>query len=152
MTLNTPDSHQATRPVGYIRWVVIFPLLLLFLPACGRSPLADEPRIDARAWLLENRNLSALASNRFETTAAALRFVNRLYGAGAESVLVSGIRSEPWRLEAEGGPYASTLVVVLPQESQKREELFRLSNREAAREGLAVEQDHGQRQLVLWWD
>jgi len=127
-------------------------LCAVFLLGCWHSTGVNEPRFEARAWLLENKNPSALAGTRFVTTAGALRFVDRLIAAGAESVFVTGVSSDPGRLKAEGGPHADALVIVLPEDEERREELFRVAQREAVREGLAPEQDKGQREIVLWWD
>ena len=127
-------------------------LLGLLLVSCLHSTGANQPRYEARKWLLGNANPTALASSRFETTAQALRFVDRLVAAGAESVLVTGVLAESWRMKAEGGPYADALIVVLPADDAKRMKLFRLANRESAREGLALQHDEGQHEIVLWWD
>ena len=51
---------------------------------------------EAREWLKENRNESALASNRFGRTESALEFVDQLYGTGAERVIVA----QCWQLVA----------------------------------------------------
>ena len=122
------------------------------LSSCWHSTGDEEPRFEARGWLLENRNPCAFAGNRFETTAAALRFVNRLIAAGADSVFVTGVDTDARRLETAGGPYADALVVVLPADAAPREVLFQMINLEAARGGFATERDEGQRELLLWWD
>jgi hypothetical protein len=125
---------------------------VVILAACWHSSGGEEPRFEARRWLLGNRNPSALASSRFETTAAALRFVDRLVAAGAESVFVTGVSSEPWRVKAQGGPYADALVIVLPEDNARREDLFRLINREVVKAGMPVQYDEGQEDMLLWWN
>ena len=100
---------------------VILPILLFFIwvTAASCSPQQGEigelgPRYEALAWLESNPNPYALAGNRFTSTEDALIFVERLYEYGAVEVLVTGIYDEDWRIEAEGGPYADTLIVRLP--------------------------------------
>lgn len=109
-------------------------------------------RYEARAWLRSNPILYAFAGNRFDSTAEALVFVGRLYDAGALEVWVTNIYDEAWRIEAEGGPYADTLIVRLPEDQGARQSLFEIANREAQLEGFAPDVDQGQDLLLLWWD
>jgi len=53
---------------------------------------------EAFSWLTSNRNKTALAGNRFETTAEAIEAVNRLYAAGATRVYVGIPDDEPERI------------------------------------------------------
>ncbi len=62
-----------------------------------------------------NKNKSALAINRFETTADAIEAVKSLYTAGAERVDVVVKYFESWRTSKEGGPYADELEVTFPR-------------------------------------
>lgn len=107
---------------------------------------------EALEWLRSNENPNALASNRFCSTAEAVAFVERLYDLGAVSVLVSGVRRELSRAAEEGGPYADGLVVVLPEDSETRQRLFRVAQEEARRERSDPTTDWGQQQILLWWD
>ncbi len=90
---------------------------------------------EAVDWLETNFNPSALASERFESTADALDFVRVLYGAGAKKVSVINVMDEPWRLLEEGGPYADTLVVALPTDNGRREALMAIYLEEVASRG-----------------
>ncbi len=65
---------------------------------------------------------------------------------------MTGLYEEERRIAREGGPYADTLIVELPSDSQNRRELFRISNEESEKEGFESEVDTGQRELWLWWD
>ena len=103
-------------------------------------------RLEARDWLTSNSHPYALASNRFETTIDALKFVKELYRAGALAVLVKDIRQE-----AEGG-YTDTLFVQLPDGKLAREKIYAITTFEARREGFSPETDTGQIELTLWWD
>jgi hypothetical protein len=134
--------------------ILLFPVWLL-ITSC--APGLDEnkdlgPQYEAIDWLESNPSPYALAGNRFYSTEDAIAFVEKLYEAGATEVFVTNIYDEDWRIEAEGGPYADTLIVHLPQDSEKRKKLFQISNDEAVREGFSPERDVGQETLLLWWD
>lgn len=123
------------------------------VPESGRTmPLEAVRKLPALAWLDENRNPSALASNRFGPTAKAREFVNELFRLGAEQVYVADPMDEERRVKLEGGPYADTLIVSLPKDSAQRAALFRVFAAEARREGFDPERDRGQGQVLLWWD
>jgi hypothetical protein len=85
----------------------------------------DNP--EARAWLTSNDNPSALATNRFHTTARALAFVYELYEAGALDVLIDNIAPEVRR--EEDGPHADSLIVRLPDGARQRRELIEMCER-----------------------
>lgn len=128
---------------------------LLFITSCALRLDQNEhlePQYEAIEWLESNPNPYALAGNRFYSTEDAIAFVEKLYEAGATEVIVTSIYDEDWRIKAEGGPYADTLIVHLPQDSEKRKKLFEISNDEAVREGFSPERDVGQETLLLWWD
>ncbi|HUI01213.1 MAG TPA: hypothetical protein VLX56_06245 [Nitrososphaerales archaeon] len=74
---------------------------------------------EALSWLTHNRNVCALAGNRFHTTAAAIEAVKRLYAVGATEVYVGIPLDEPERIQREGGPYADALEIVFPGEKTK---------------------------------
>jgi hypothetical protein len=145
--------------LGHNRIFLLGAVLALACAACsvGPDPNAQQ-RIDAMRkipalqWLEANRNPYPLASNRFPTAAEARVFVEELFHLGAVEVYVADPKDDEARVRAEGGPYADTLVVHLPDEAEPRRALFRRSAEEAARDGYAAEADVGQRQLVLWWD
>jgi hypothetical protein len=109
-------------------------------------------KIPALLWLDSNKNEGALASNRFGPTAQARTFVESLLKLGAVQVFVADPREEESRLKLEGGPYADTLIVELPEEKAKRQALFKVFAEEAKREEFASEPDVGQKQVLLWWD
>jgi hypothetical protein len=67
-------------------------------------------------------------------------------------VYVADPKDDEARVRAEGGPYADTLVVDLPEEAERRRRLFTRSAEEALRDGYAAEAAVGQRQMMLWWD
>lgn len=110
------------------------------------------PRYEARAWLSANANPYALASNRFESTAAALAFVDTLYALGADTVFVTNVQEDSLWVREEGGPYADALWIRVPADAARRRELFAIAARETEHEGFAPEADRGQTLLYLWWD
>jgi hypothetical protein len=108
---------------------------------------------EAREWLIQNPNPQPLAGNRFKDSAAALEFVSRLYAMGAVSVSVDNIYKEVWRIDESGGPYADTLIVALPDDSDARVELRQLFEFELGElQGLDLDQYKGKDELIFWWD
>jgi hypothetical protein len=97
--------------------------------------LSSGPTYEAREWLKTNPTSCALAGNRFDSTEEASKFVELLYMTGATKVLVSHILDEEWRIQEEGGPYADTLIVMLPSDAKQRQALFRIAAKEAEDEG-----------------
>lgn len=111
----------------------------------------DPPCAEARSWLQARRQPSALASNRFGTTARAFRFVERLYAEGASCVIVDQMRMLP---QDEGEPYADELIVVYPDDA-RRNEIFDLIQREAKPDTVDDQEqivDRGRGSTRLWWD
>ena len=111
----------------------------------------DPPCAEARAWLQAGRSPSALATNRFGTTADASRFVEQLYAAGASCVIVDHITTLP---HDEGEPYADELIVVLPDDV-RRKSIVNLIEHEGRPDTVddqphVLDQGHGS--VRLWWD
>ena len=76
----------------------------------ARKARVESGPLEALAWLKANKNRNAaLEGNAFGTTRDAIAMVRALYRAGAAQVQVDGLYDEPWRIQAEGGPYADTL-------------------------------------------
>ena len=65
---------------------------------------------------------------------------------------MTSVCSEDWRIREEGGPYADRLIVILPSDQKKREDIFQIYTEEAKQEGLVPEVDTGQKELLFWWD
>jgi hypothetical protein len=109
---------------------------------------------EALAWLRENKNESALASNRFGETRHAVRFVEELYASGARLVIVPDdtINSDADTVGGEGGPYADALLVNLPADEDKRRAVIAICQRELKREGFKLEEGMSNDQIYLWWD
>jgi hypothetical protein len=124
----------------------------LIIGGCGTGLTGPWQGPEAREWLKQNKNPSALASNRFGPSSSAAQFVDMLYAAGAVRVFVDNILDEPERLKDEGGPYADTLIVDLPEDRNHRAAIFRLHDDESHKEGVDTTQDSGQTQLLFWWD
>ena len=103
-------------------------------------------------WLRSNKNKSALATNRFGPTSAAIEFVDELFKAGAAQVYVVSRFYEPDRVAAEGGPYADQLIVQLPSNPEQRVKLFEIIAKETSAEGFDPPVDTGQNAETLWWD
>jgi hypothetical protein len=176
-TASTPATSlcvvvaQAVTGLQFSNWSIVMPLrrhlvrelvlpliVSVVLTCVNTLAMAQTPNFDAMkmlpalAWLDSNKNKYALASNRFESTAEARKFVVELFRRGAVQVYVADPMEEESRIKAEGGPYADTLVVELPADSAKRAALFKLFAVEAGREGFEPEYDTGQKLVLLWWD
>jgi hypothetical protein len=116
---------------------------------------ADFDGPEALSWLKDNRNESALASNRFGPTENAVRFVQSLYNAGALRVVVprANITDDEDTLKWEDGPYADAVVVELPNDADRRDKVWAICAREIRREGFDPADgadDDGK--VFLWWD
>ncbi len=118
-------------------------------------PIEEGP--EAREWLKGNGNEAALASNRIESTAAGLGFVEKLYAAGAKRVFVpqDAIIADEEEIIELGGPSSDTLVVEFADGTVPPllEHLYR---QEATIEGFDRKEDPlpiiDGRFLLLWWD
>lgn len=114
--------------------------------------------LEARYWLKNNVNKHAFAGNRFENTKAASEFAEQLYNAGAENIQVSGVLNEDMRIEKEGGPYADTFIVRLPEDKEKRQKILSIYFKEAENQDFIedIESlhtiDFGQKDLFFWWN
>ena len=108
----------------------------------------------ALEWLRENKNESALASNRFGETRHAVKFVEQLYASGARLVIVpdESINTDGDTIRGEGGPYADALVVNLPEDEDRRKAVIAICQRELKREGFKLEDGMSSEQIYLWWD
>ena len=108
-----------------------------------------HPAVEARGWLRGNLNPHAFATNRFQETENALAFVEMLYAAGATEVLVD----DP-HVDADGQPYADTLLVRFAPDGDTRWKLERLCER--AGPGDLPPGDFtmrcGEHEIRLWWD
>jgi hypothetical protein len=111
--------------------------------------LEPDPR-EAHRWLVTERG--DLARERFRGPHDALRFIDRLYAAGARGVLVCHICEEPRTGPEAPTFYADSVVVELPEDRESREGLFQLAADEARRGGLPPETDEGQAVLHIWWE
>ncbi len=112
----------------------------------------DDPQCaEAREWLQARRNPSALATNRFGTTAEALKFVEQLYAEGASCVIVDHIQMLP----ADSCTlYADELIVVFPADA-RRKAIFDLIEQEGQPDTVDDKQDiidQGLGSVKLWWD
>ncbi len=112
---------------------------------------------EAIEWLTNNKNISALATNRFGETSNAIKFVEELYEAGAVSVKVIDIYDEPERIAAEGGAYASAVIVELPEQIEKREKIKAIYIKEIQTYQMnegdeeSVENEY-EGVISFWWD
>ena len=111
-------------------------------------PAASAQGPEALVWLRRNHSESALAGNRFEDTRDAISFVQQLYRAGAVRVVVP-----QESIQADGEEkYADAVVVTLPEDAAKRDQVWKLCARELAREGAEPPDSTTEKLVLLWWD
>ena len=99
-----------------------------------------------------NGDDNAFASNRFGDTANAIRFVEALYAAGAERVIVN---QENIVDDGGGDLYADALVVLLPKDAAAYSRIVKICKQESDREEASVSDDADWENLecvFLWWD
>jgi hypothetical protein len=114
---------------------------------------ARRSKPEAREWLARNDNPRPFAGNRFDDGREALIFVNLLYELGAVGVRVDNIRDEAWRIEENGGPYADTFIVELPDDGAARARLVELFEYELGeKQGLDLDVYVEDDALIFWWD
>ena len=111
---------------------------------------------EALTWLLNNKNRSALAGNRFHNTKEAIEAVKKLYEAGAKRVEVVVTHCEAWRRVRDGGDYADTLVGTFPARKRSRV-MSMIESLEPYEGGAEVKLDpgpgaSGEVTWALWWD
>ena len=108
---------------------------------------SDNP--EARRWLLANRNACGFATNKFQSTANAMVFVDGLYSAGATEVLIDNILDD--HAAREGGAYADTLIIHFADDPSSRKRLLTIC--EHAIEGEADGRvDDAAGEIRIWWD
>lgn len=154
------------RTILIIVLVIAVSLLIDWWRSRGRGMTIDPAAVseseamytgpEALAWFAENKNESAFASNRFGATEKAVAFVRTLYDAGATEVLISKqcIMDEEWRIAEEKGPYADGMVVVFPDDPEKRKALRAICETEINAEGFDWQPDElaERGRVFLWWD
>jgi hypothetical protein len=110
-------------------------------------------RLEARRWLMNNKNNHAFAGNRFQNNTESLQFVEKLYKNGAVEVVVDNIFKERWRIKECGGPYADTLIVKLPHDEVKRRKLLEIfqadNDLEPKFKDMINDLDDT---VIFWWD
>lgn len=106
--------------------------------------------MEALSWLKSNKNGYAFASNYFGDTKSAIKFVMKLYAAGAAKVEVSNIYDEEWRIKEENGPYADVLLVHLPKNKSKRLAIVPVVY-DSRPDELSGDWN-GSDPIILWWD
>ena len=108
--------------------------------------LLAKSHAEARQWLTAVRNPGLRSLAKFRTAKAALRFVEILYAAGAETVIALPIYSGK-----RGKSFADWLLVELPEPSSKRKPLRMLCQDFCNRRGGAMlpDKDMGESHLFI---
>ena len=86
--------------------------------------------------------------NRFKNKESVLELVNELYMAGSKIVYVTGI----YQYVSDDEMYADRMLIQLPEETDKRLQIFQICNKEIESEGFEAVKDTGQETLELCWD
>jgi hypothetical protein len=109
--------------------------------------LLEQTHAEARQWLSETKNPDLRSLARFRTAKAALRFVETLYAAGAETVIAAVIYAG-----RRGKQFADRLLVKLPKASAKRKALRKVCQDLCAKRGgafLPDQKDMGESHLYI---
>jgi hypothetical protein len=109
--------------------------------------LLEKNHAEARQWLSAAMNPDLRSLARFRTAKAALRFVETLYAAGAETVIAAIIYAG-----RRGKQFADRLLVKLPKAPAKRKLLRMICQELCARRGgafLPDEKDMGESHLFI---
>lgn len=93
---------------------------------------------EAREFLLKAK--TDLAKNRFSSKKEAIDFVELLYTLGAPQVTITGIRS----FISEDEMSCDKLIVKLPYDDKRRQDIFGIYNKGLLDEGFEHEEDRGQ--------
>lgn len=108
--------------------------------------------MEALAWLKNNKNTSAFATNWFQDTETAIEFVQELYDNGAARVEVADADTdEEDYVEGEGhDSYADTFLLHLPEDKSKRLDLVPIV---WASHPDELDGDWNDNEPIrLWWD
>lgn len=135
-------------PQGQIQPPLIYPTLKQDTKVKSQR-YSSRPPFEARDWLKNNPFATVLGGNRFKDTTEALKFVNKLYEAGALKVQIGDVFDD-----GSGRQSSDSLIVKLPLDSNKRKELLKIYNYEIKVYDPSErgEADQGQDKLVFWWD
>jgi len=109
--------------------------------------LLEKSHAEARQWLSAAKNPDLRSLARFRTAKAALQFVETLYAAGAEAVIVAVIYAG-----SRGKQFADRLLVKMPKASAKRKALRKICQKLCAKRGgafLPDEKDMGENHLFI---
>ena len=109
--------------------------------------LLEKTHAEARQWLSAAKNPDLRSLARFRTAKAALRFVETLYAAGAETVIAAVIYAG-----RRGKQFADRLLVKLPKASAKRKALRKICQDLCAKRGGALlpdQKDMGESHLFI---
>ena len=109
--------------------------------------LLEKPHAEARQWLSDAKKPGLRSLARFRTSMAALRFVETLYAAGAETIVAAVIYGS-----RRGKQFADRLLVKLPKSPAKRKALRKICQDLCAQRGGALlpdEKDMGESHLFI---
>ncbi len=109
--------------------------------------LLEKNHAEARQWLSATKNPDLRSLARFRTAKAALQFVEKLYAAGAETVIAAVIYAG-----RRGKQFADRLLIKLPKSSAKRKALRKICQGLCTKRGgafLPDEKDIGESHLFI---
>jgi len=108
--------------------------------------LLEKSHAEARKWLSEAKSPDGRSLARFRTAGAALRFVESLYAAGAEAIIVVPIYAGK-----RGQLFADSLLIKLPGTPSERKALQKLCQNFCKNRGGALlpDKDNGESHLFL---
>ena len=109
--------------------------------------LVNPNRAEAFSWLDEGSDESFRNVGELETNEQSLDLIQEIYKAGAVEVVAVGIDKYP-----DGGENTGKLVIVMPEEPEKRRTVLEWCSKISEAQGFATHEDFGQRHAFVMLD
>ena len=109
--------------------------------------LANPNKAEAYSWLDECSDESFRNVGELESNEKSLDLINEIYRAGAVEVIAVEIDKYP-----DGGENTGKLVIVMPEEPEKRRKVLEWCSRISEEQGFAAREDFGQRHEFVMLD
>jgi len=109
--------------------------------------LSNPNKSEAYSWLDECSDDSFSNVGELESTEKSLDLIQEIYGAGAVEVIAVEIDKYP-----DGDENTGKLVIVMPEEPEKRKKVLEWCSRISGEQGFAAHEDYGQRHEFVMLD
>ena len=110
--------------------------------------LADPTKREALEWLKDDKDAGNRTIGGCATTQESMKFVQEIYGLGAEEVVAVNVHPRP----KGAGERTGKLVVALPKNPKHRRAIFDWCKGRGDSLGFTPDPDHGESHLFLLLD